>query len=592
MALFATAEEKDKQLTIHYEWRPDTETHNGSVVSIMITNNNDSTLTFSMPGWTPGAYRFAEYGRHVREVKARNHDHQTLRVDKLDDDSWQVQAGGNHAIAFTYRVEKPLSFFGGRRDDSTHIQLEGPSTFMYLEGGKAQPVTACFHVPSQWKLACGLDSPPKNLHDATARCESAEPKYLLYAPNYNTFIDAPVEMSQFEERTFTIGKTPFHVVMHGVMDFDIDGFVNMVKKICAYQIELMNDVPFTKYVFLYHINPGFGGGGLEHLNSTTISLSAPMLKESVTAGASVTAHEFFHLWNVKRIRPKVLGPFDYSQPVRTKALWFSEGVTSYYADLAQVRTGLVTPEQFLDMQARQIRVLQNNPDRLKTSAEQASWEIWDRGYGSSGVNYYNKGQLLGLLLDLRLRHETGNKKSLDDMFRYLNQNYAKLDKGFEEDELPEIASRIAGKDLRDFFTKYVAGVEELPYQEYLAWAGIEMEVEQKRVATLGNVRLFGPQNSVIMLDDGPAAQAGLQRRDLLKEVNGTLIKNQHDLDAAVAAKAPGDTLRMKVARGEETLMFEVKLDAREDVSYRLSFLNKSSQQQLEIREGLLALDNK
>ncbi len=334
-------------------------------------------------------------------------------------------------------------------------------------------------------------------------------------------------------------------------------------------------------------NPGFGGGGLEHLNSTTISLSAPMLKESVMAGASVTAHEFFHLWNVKRIRPKVLGPFDYSQPVRTKALWFSEGVTSYYADLTQVRTGLVTPEQFLDRHARQIRVLQSNPDRLKTSVEQASWEIWDRGYGSSGVNYYNKGQLLGLLLDLRLRHEAGNKKSLDDMFRHLNQNYAKLGKGFEEDELPKIASQITGKDLRDFFTKYVAGVEELPSQEYLAWAGIETRVEQKRLATLGNVRLFGPQNSVFRLDDGPAAQAGLQRRDLLKEVNGTPIKNQRDLDAIVAAKTPGDTLRMKVARGEESLRFDVTLEAREEVNYKLSFMQNPTPMQLKIREGLL-----
>ncbi|MGH7602302.1 MAG: PDZ domain-containing protein, partial [bacterium] len=343
---------------------------------------------------------------------------------------------------------------------------------------------------------------------------------------------------------------------------------------------------------LYHLNPGFGGGGLEHLNSTTISLSAPMLKENVAASASVTAHEFFHLWNVKRIRPKVLGPFDYSQPARTKALWFSEGVTSYYADLTQVRTGLVTPEQFLDIQARQMRVLQSNPDRLKTSVERASWEIWDRGYGSSGVNYYNKGQLLGLLLDLRIRHETGNKKSLDDMLRHLNQNYAKLGKGFDEDELSEIAGKIAGKDIRDFFTKYIAGVDELPFQEYLAWAGIETKIEQKRVATLGKVRLFGPQNSVIILDDGPAAQAGLQRRDLLKEINGTSIRSQRDLDTIVAAKAPGDTLRMKVARGEEILMFEVKLEALDEVSYKLNFMEKFSQQQLEIRQGLLALGNK
>jgi predicted metalloprotease with PDZ domain len=588
LTLSASADEKNKQLTIHYEWQPDTETRNGSVVSIVIANNHDSTLTFSMPGWSPGAYFFAEYGKNVRDVKATSNDGQTLRVDKLDTDSWQVHAGSSQTLSFTYRIEKPINFFGGRRDDSTHIQLEGPSTFMYLEGRKAQPVTACFDVPKQWKFACGLDPAPVSLASTIPQHDGHQAKPLLYAPNYDVFIDAPVEMSNFTERTFTIGKTSFSVIMHGPLDFDVDGFVSMVKKICAYQMALMNDVPFTKYVFFYHLTPGFGGGGLEHLNSTSISLSAPMLKDSVVTGASVTAHEFFHLWNVKRIHPQVLGPFDYSQPVRTKALWFSEGVTSYYADLTEVRTGLVKPQEFLDMQARQIRVLQSNPDHLKTSVEQASWEIWDRGYRSSGVNYYNKGQLLGLLLDLRLRHETENQKSLDDMLRYLNQNYAKRVIGFAEDELPKVAGKISGKEVSDFFTKYVAGVDELPYQEYLAWAGIATEVEQKQVATIGNVRLFGPQNSVMILDDdSPAAQAGLQRRDLLKAVNDTPIKNQRDLDTIIAAKAPGDTLRLKVARGEENLLFEIKLEAREEVNYKLSFMDNLTPMQMKIRNGLL-----
>jgi predicted metalloprotease with PDZ domain len=588
VAHVATADEpNNKQLTIHYEWQSDTETRNGSVVSIKITGNQDSTLTFTMPGWSPGAYFFVEYGKNVREVKANSSDNQALAVTKAGDHSWQVHTGGSQSLTFIYRVEKPMSFFGGRRDDSTHVLLEGPSTFMYLEGQKERPVTACFHVPNQWKLACGLEPAPATVACAASRHESGVSKYVLYSPNYDVFIDAPVEMSSFEERNFTIGKTPFAVVMHGSLDFDVDGFVNMVRKICAYQVELMDDAPFEKYVFIYHFTSGSGGGGLEHLNSTTISLSSAALKDSVVAGASVTAHEFFHLWNVKRIRPKVLGPFDYTRPVRTKSLWFCEGVTSYFADLTMARAGLISPRHFLNLQAQQMRRLQMNPDRLKTSVEQASWEVWERGFGSSGVNYYNKGQLLGLLLDLRLRHETGNKKSLDDLLRYLNQNYARRGAGFEEDELPQIASRIAGKDLSDFFAKYVVGVEELPYQDYLAWAGIEAKSETKRVAAMGNVRIIGAQNLVIFLDEtSPAAQAGMQRRDLLKEAEGVSIKNQRDLEAILAAKAPGDTLRLKVERGSEILYLDVDLEEREDIAYTLQFMDKPSPLQLKIREGL------
>jgi predicted metalloprotease with PDZ domain len=576
---------------IHYEWRPDTETRNGSVVSIMIANNRDSTLTFTMPGWAPGAYFLAEYGKNVREVKATSRDKQTLTINKAGDHSWQVHTGGQQSLTFTYRVEKPMSFFGGRRNDSTHVLLEGPSTFMYLESQKERPVTACFQVPNQWKLASGLMPDSQSASNSAMPCTNPDASHLLYAPNYDVFIDAPVEMSHFEERVFEIRGTPFSVVMHGALDFDIDGFVNMVKKISEYQIALMDDVPFEKYVFIYHFNPGPGGGGLEHLNSTTISLPATVLKDNLVSGASVTAHEFFHLWNVKRIRPKVLGPFDYTQPVRTNALWFSEGVTSYYADLTQVRTGLITPQRFLDLQAEQMKRLQSNPDRLKTTVEKASWEIWERGYSNRGVNYYNKGQLLGLLLDLRLRHETGNKKSLDDVFRYLNQHYAKRGIGFEEDELSKIAGKIAGKDLSDFFMKYVGGVEELPYQKYLAWAGIEVKSEKKRLASMGNVRIAGERNLVMVLDEtSPAAQAGLQRRDLIKEIDGHAIKNQYELEALVTAKSPGDTLRLKVERGNETLYFDVTLEEREDINFSLSFMEKPSPQQVKIREGLLKGD--
>lgn len=566
------------QQPVHYEWSREPAPSAASLVSIHVPVNQDTQLTFIMPGWSPGAYTFSEYAQFVEEVTAHDASGKELTVRKLDERSWRVSTKNVAQVNFSYRVDNPRRNINFSINDSSHATVQGPATFMYVEGRKEQPVAVRYTVPKGWEIA----TPLPELRESTKA-------HVYHAPNYDVFIDSPAEIGNLEERSFTIRNVPVSVVMFGELDFDKEAFVTMVRQIADSQVNLFDEVPFEKYVFLFYVGPfPAGGGGLEHLNSTNISLSQPQLKAEISSGANVTAHEFFHLWNVKRIRPAVLGPFDYTQPARTRALWFAEGVTSFYADLTQVRTGLIDTLKFLAMQDQQIDALQRNPDRLVTSVEQASLKIWERGYFHPGISYYNKGQLLGLLLDLRIRHATDNRRSLDDLMRYMNENFARKGIGFGEDELPKVASIIAGQNLDDFFSRYVAGVEELPFAEYLSWAGIDFHEDRKKFISMGTLRIFGPRNKITLIDSkGPAANAGVQRGDNLLEIDGQLINSQSDLTEILATKKAGDNVPVVVERDGKREEYSVTTITAARIEYDLRYSENPTARQLRIRQGLL-----
>lgn len=579
-ALSLTASEKNQ--AIRYEWSRESAPNWASRVTINVPANQDTQLTFIMPAWSPGAYTFSEYAQFVDEVAAYDASGRKLAVKKLDERSWRVNARSAKEVSFSYRVDPATEYarrlaFSFSINDSTHATVQGPSTFMYVDGRKDRPVLVRYAVPAGWELATSLSPAFEN------------GAHVYSAPNYDVFIDSPAEIGFLEQRFFSVRGAPVEVVMHGRLDFDYEAFNDMVRRIVEYQVQFFGDTPFEKYVFLFYISPyGAGGGGLEHLNSTNIALSFPQIKNDVGNAANVIAHEFFHLWNAKRIRPTVLGPFDYTQPACTRALWFVEGVTSYYADLTQVRAGLIDEGKFLSMQKQQIAALQRNSDRLVTSVEKASLKIWERGYFHPGISYYNKGQLLGLLLDLRIRHETDNRRSLDDLMRHLNDHYAKRGLGFGEDELPEVTGAIAGKDLRDFFTRYVAGVEELPFREYLSWAGLDFIEEKEEITTIGDLRIFGPQNRVSFLDrQGPAAQAGVQRGDLLLEIDDQKIRSQADLAITLAAKRPGDVVELLIEREGKRHEYTVTTISETRTEFALYPIKTPTERQQRILHGLL-----
>ncbi|MFQ6113944.1 MAG: M61 family metallopeptidase [bacterium] len=543
-------------------------------VKIEVNDLDSSVLNLRMPRWAPGAYRFREYFKNVRNFKAFDRAGNNLQVEKIGDNGWQVKASNNY-VMIEYDVKPAFEFWSESSLDSTYALVQGPSVFMYAEGKRLSPILVKYILPDGWNIA----SPLNQIGD----------KNLFYADNYDSFIDAPAQLGYFKKLTFELKEVPFELIFHGYSNFSVDSFLVMVKDICQYQVDLFGDIPFEKYVFFYKLLLGQrSGGGLEHLNSTTIGLSSERLAQTVTSAAQVTAHEFFHVWNVKRIHPKVLGPFDYTKEAHTTALWFCEGVTSYYETLTLVRTKIWSTQKFIDKIERQIELLQETPDRHITSAERASWSIWERGYGHSGVSFYNKGQILGLLIDLKIRQATKNRFSLDDVMRFMNWWFAKENAGFEPGDIERAISAISQTDFSEFFDKYVSGTMELPYKKILAYAGLNIEIQGTWIPSIGDFYFVGPRNRVVTVKaNSPVEEAGLRRRDLILSIDGKDISRFSQVTELVKTKEVGSQLTLKVLRDGVELSLPVEVGKKEKTICEIEPMKKPTDLQLNIQKGWL-----
>lgn len=560
---------------IAYEVSVDEENWDGVKVTTLAEDLPDTAVTVVMPRWSPGAYVLQDYGENVEDFQAFDVFGKPLPVVRLDRQRWRIGGLRSGYFRATYRVRYPMRF-GQRNIDTTHALIEGPMTFVYLQGYRRQPLSVSFDFPAEWKIATALKPVRSGGYD-------------YWAEDYDTLIDTPVELGNFEEFQFTVSNVRFDVAVDGPIAFNVDRFLLVLRKICQYQAELFGYLPFEHYQFIYHIRPGpRGGGGLEHLTSTTITLSGQRMAEDPANAAEVTAHELFHAWNVKRIHPKVLGPFDYLFEPRTKALWFSEGVTSYYAALTLVRTGIWSQQRFLKHLAEQIERLQSNPDRLKTSVEEASWRIWERGYRHPGISYYNKGELLGLLLDLEIRASTSGRRSLDDVMRLLNWWYARRSVGFEETDLERAVSAVAEADFSSFFDRYVAGTVELPYAEAFAAAAYEVSIDSTWAPTIGEVVFVGGDRRVIRVEEGsPADNAGLRRGDRLVSLAGKPIQSYAQYDSTVAALTIGSEVPLKVRRQDVSLELIVRVGRKQKVSAAIRPVAQPTPEQLALRQHWL-----
>lgn len=546
-------------------------------VTIAFENPGRARLIFRMPRWSPGAYRIRNYADNVVAFAAHNRAGKKLNVQKVSEDGWQVVPSGDF-LEVSYQVEPAYETWSQTALDTNYALVEGPSVFMYLDGKTHLPATVEYRVPQNWGVASPLKPLPTPNH--------------FYADNYDVLADSPAQLGNFDRRQFQINGVPIELVFHGAAEFAVDSFLVMTQKICAYQIEFFNEIPFERYVFFYRIFPGrASGGGLEHANSTTIGLSGERLSANVLSAAEVTAHEFFHVWNVKRIRPKILEAIDYTTEERTNALWFAEGVTSYYEALTLVRTQLWSEAEFLDEMERQIEGLQQTSDRRATSVEEVSRTIWERGYLHSGVSFYNKGELLGLLLDLYMRQATGNRVSLDDVMRFKNWWFAKENVGFEESDIERAVSSLAQHDFSGFFADYVSGTQELPFAEALSFAGYEVALSSEWAASLGEVLFVGPHNRIIYLDeDSPLFAAGVRKNDYLLQVAEVDVATRSQLLELVRQFEIGAELPVKIWREGEEAFFTVKVGKKEWAECEIAPMAAPTDLQLAIRRGWLTGD--
>src|SRR5688572_29159701 len=429
--------------------------------------------------WTPGSYLVREFERHVQDFEAKDEAGKPLKWEKINKNTWRVETNGSRNWHATYKVYANELSVRTSELNSSHAYWNNANLLMYLEGFLTSPSTIRVLAPDVWKVATGL--PPVPGQRNTFRAE-----------DFDVLYDAPFEASNFKTLVFNVKGIPHRIVIDGEGNYDPERMRRDVQKIVETQVELMGgEIPYRDYTFILHLRAN-AGGGLEHANSTALGYPRFGFKiqtgdratsaSPTASGAperdyrgflSLVSHEFFHLWNVKRIRPDVLGPFDYTQENYTRLLWVAEGVTDYYADLLLRRAGLITEGEFLAATARSIQALQNTPGRMEQSLEESSFDTWIKFYRpdentiNSQVSYYDKGAIVSLLLDLEIRKRSNHAKSLDDVLRYLYTEFFKKNRNYGPADFQKASELMAGASLEDFFSKYVRGKEELNYNAAL-----------------------------------------------------------------------------------------------------------------------------
>jgi len=513
-------------------------------VELEIRGMNVEAIQVAMPAWEPGAYSIRDHARNVQDFRAASNRKQPLIWKQTDKQTWQVSKQPADSVTINYQVFSP------RLTDEL-ADISGPALFMYVVGQKHVPVSVKYNAPNDWKVYTGLEKRGDRYH----------------ASDYDIFIDAPAFIGErFRVLEFEVNKIPHRMVFSKSDISMIDGQVTSdVQDIVEAARSLFDGkLPYKDYIFLVKVQPATGSGGLEHLNSTRITVGEHdfVNQTSYRQFLLVVAHEFFHLWNVKRIRPKVLGPFDYTREVNTRLLWVSEGLTSYYADLLLVRANIATPQEFLDKVGTVVNTLQHATGRLLMSAEEASWNTWLRSDNAvnNTISYYDKGQLVGLLLDIEIRARTQNAKSLDDVMRYLMATYADKGIGFPEDGFLQAVETVVGSDFKEFFQLNVESRKELNYERYLKQAGLQVSVSKQPGTIFAGLEYDRADTGQVrvkrVIPGSPAERARLDVGDILVAMNNDRLTFEN-FRTQLHSRKIGESLKLTVLRGERLFASEL-----------------------------------
>jgi predicted metalloprotease with PDZ domain len=545
----------------------------------------DQEIVVALPAWN-ALYQVRDFSYRVREVRARNSAAAAaapLPVRMLDKQTWRISLAGAsggaeaHAATLDYSIEwdDPGPF--NSQLNPHHAFLNFAEVLMYVPSRRAEDTQVQFDdVPLGWRIAVELAA-------------GAAPNSFV-AANYNKLVDAPTEAGKFAEFGFDQAGAHFRVIVDG-KEWHRERLESILRDITKYEVHLMGGAPFSQYTFFFHFGPypEVGGGGMEHSNCTAISTS------SGDAAASVTAHEFFHAWNVKRIRPQTLEPVDYTKEMYTRALWFAEGVTSAYGDYTLERSGLWSKDQFYANLAGEIGELDSRPAHRWQSVEEASLNAWLEGYDEyrlpeRSISYYNKGEIVGDMLDLAIRDATDNHKSLDDVLRRMYDVYAQQGRFYDDSQGVEaIAEEVAGAKFDDFFRRYVAGTDEIPYDKFFNAAGLELKVEKRAAPALGfwtTNRSPDAQTRVSQVVPGSAAEtAGLQAGDALVTLNGQPMPRY--LPMWLRQHEPGETVTLRVQRDNQELDLKFELGSIDLNKFTLLEMPDATEKQKRVREGWL-----
>jgi len=538
--------------------------------------NVSQEVSVQLPAWN-ALYQIRDFSSHVRQVRAFA-DNNSARLQKVDKQTWKLSGSGTMKVQYSAYWDEPGPF--SAQLNSEHAFLNLALILFYVPSRREESIQLLVtDTAERWKAACALTH---------AKADSGS-QIQFTAPTYDELVDAPIEFSSFDEFTLPGVSPPVHVVVHGD-NWKKNEIQEQLKKICLYEISLMDGAPYDEYTFIFHIGRAAAGegGGMEHANSTAIYVP------SGEALPNVSAHEFFHLWNAKRIRPASLWPVDYTKEQYSRALWFSEGVTNTYSSYTLVRTGMWNKQDFYDDLSRQMTELESRPAGKWQTVEESSLDAWLEKYNlynspQSSVSYYTKGQVLGVLLDLLIRERTDNTRSLDDVLRAMNADFARNGRFYRDDiDIQLTAEKISGVAFEDFFQKYISGAEPLPYPEVFASAGLELQIRESKRAALG----FSTQrndNGILIVETVDPENLPLITK--LKAGDEILYWNGGEVPRGAerwaAQRKAGEILRLKVRREGKEETVEVPLIETKERLYQVVESEHADEKAKRIREGLL-----
>jgi predicted metalloprotease with PDZ domain len=564
----------------------ETSSHRVSVT--MTVPDAPPALDIQFPAWN-ALYQIRDFERNVIHITAQC-EGRRVKLTHVDLNTWRAAAEPCTSLELSYSVyiNEESVFASVLNDDHCFMNLA--MLLFYLPQQREREVRIKFVLPDGWTLATLLDEP------------RASGEYS--APNYDALVDCPVEAApapasanqgNFHEFSYQQKSATYRVEVFGnPADYSPERLLTSLQKITAAETDLMREVPFSRYTFIFHFLRN-GGGGMEHRNGTAIGVGAAGLRSNMSGVESVAAHEFFHAWNVKRIRPQGLEPVDYVHGNDTGLLWFSEGVTSTYGELSLERAGLISRQEFYRRIGQEIGQLQQRPARLTQSVEDSGREAWLEKYSDyrqpeRSISYYNKGELIGFLLDLAIRHASGSQHSLDDVMRRLNSDFAQRGRFFTQADLRALTAQMApGFTVLDsFFNDYVSGVTELDYDTYLGYAGLRVaggEIEQ----TSPGFRLGRREDRAIevqSVDPGSQAEkAGLKQGDVVIQINGHPLTDSFRQE--LTAMKPGQKLELRVLRDSRKRKIKFSLGSRSQPEYHIEEVKSATPEQLEVRKGWL-----
>ncbi len=544
-----------------------------------------SQTELKIPVWTPGSYLVREYARHVQDFKVKDAAGKALPWRKTSKNTWQIDTGIAKEIVATYKVYSNELTVRTNELNDEHAFWNNAALLMFPKDQLKASSTVTVKPHGKWKIATGL---PRVAGQANT----------FRAENFDVLYDSPFEVSNFKETTFSVQGKPHRIVITGEGNYDLKKMADDTAKIVEEGYKIFGELPFDDYTFIINLR---GGGGLEHLNSTALQWNRFGFKpQSRYIGfLHLVAHEYFHLWNVKRIRPDALGPFDYENENYTKLLWVAEGLTSYYEGILLRRGGLISDREFLDEKASAIKQLQERPGRFETSVEEASFDAWIKYYRqdenaiNNQISYYDKGDIVNMMLDITIRTASGGAKSLDDVLRHLYNEFYKKDKNFTPENYQKAAELMAGKSLEPFFAKYVRGTDDIDFNGILLGVGLQLSEAEIRDGKPYLGAEFAEDNGRLTIRsipaNTPAYEQGLNTDDQIVAIDGYRA-SQNFLQTYIGEKKPGDSVKLTLFRFDKLRDVAFRLGDDSRMEYTLEPVAEPTEDQKRIYRGYLNAD--